>query len=329
MNLADIYRLMRNAHIQAQSIVDTIPEPLLVLDNHHCVESVSRSFYDTFQVTQDETLGRPIYDLGDGQWDIPDLRHLLEQVITKSTAVVDYEVVHEFPNIGRRTMLVSAHRLFQPDRSSQSTLVSIVDATLSRQREAESDMLVGELRHRIKNLLAMVQAMARQTVAEGRSGVEYRDDFLGRFKALVTAHDLAFGQPGEIGLRTLIENTVAPYAAGEERLIVEPGPAVTLAQVQIVPISLILHELATNAVKHGALSASDGQVRILWDVSKDSAPKLGLRWQERGGPPVIPPATAGFGSRLIDFVARRELGGRVELEYLPSGLSVEIVVPMP
>jgi two-component sensor histidine kinase len=329
MNLADIYRLMRNAHIEAQSIVDTIPEPLLVLDNHLCVESVGRSFYDAFQVSQDETLGRSIYDLGDGQWNIPELRHLLEQVLSKSTAVVDYEVVHEFPNIGRRTMLVSAHRLFLPDRSSQSMLVSIVDATLSRQREAESDILVGELRHRIKNLLAVVQALARQTVAEGRSGVEYRDDFLGRFKALVIAHDLAFGQPGEIGLRTLIEKTVEPYAAGEERLIVEPGPAIMLAQVQIVPISLILHELATNAVKHGALSAPEGQVRILWNVSNDSAPKLGLHWQERGGPPVTPPATAGFGSRLIDFVATRELGGRLELEYLPSGLSVKIVVPMP
>ncbi|MGF6227814.1 two-component sensor histidine kinase [Inquilinus ginsengisoli] len=329
MNLVDIYRLMRNTHTQAQSIVDKIPEPLLVLDNQLRVESVSRSFYDTFQVSEDDTLGRPIFDLGDGQWNIPDLRHLLEQVITRSTAVVDYEVVHEFANLGWRTMLISAHRLYQPDRSSQRMLLSIVDATPSRQREAEADMLVGELRHRVKNLLAIVQAMARQTVAEDRSGVEYRDDFLGRFKALVTAHDLAFGEPGQIGLRTLIEQTVEPYAAGKERLIVEPGPAITLAQVQIVPLSLILHELATNAVKHGALSVPEGQVRILWDVSNDSAPKLALRWQECGGPLVTLPATAGFGSRLIDFVATRELGGRVELEYLPSGLSVEIVVPMP
>jgi PAS domain-containing protein len=115
MNLVDIYRLLRNAHIRAQSIVDTIPEPLLVLDNTLCVESASRSFYDTFRVSPEETLGRPIYDLGDGQWNIPELRHLLEEVLAKSTAVVDYEVEHNFPSVGRRAMLVSAHRLFQPD----------------------------------------------------------------------------------------------------------------------------------------------------------------------------------------------------------------------
>lgn len=327
MNLVDIYRLMRNAHIQAQSIVDTIPEPLLVLDNHFCVESVSRSFYDAFQVSEDETLGRPIYELGDGQWDIPELRLLLEDVLAKSTAVIDYEVEHDFPTIGRRTMLVSAHRLFQPDRSSRSMLLSIVDATKSRQREAEAELLVGELRHRIKNLLAMVQALAQQTTAEGRSGEEYRDDFLGRFNALVASHELAFGGQGEIGLRSLVEQTLKPYAS-EGKAVIEPGPAVGLARIQIVPISLILHELATNAMKYGALSAPEGHVRVQWHVSRNSAPQLRLCWQEHDGPPVKPPATTGFGTRLIEFVTSRELGGRVELDYLPSGLTVEITLPI-
>lgn len=328
MNLVDIYRLLRNAHIRAQSIVDTIPEPLLVLDNTLCIESASRSFYDTFRVRQEETLGRPIYELGDGQWNITELRHLLEEVLARSTAVVDYQVEHDFPNIGRRVMLVSAHRLFEPDRTSQSMLLSVVDATKSRQREAESDVLVGELRHRIKNLLAMVQAMARQTVAEGRSGEEYRDAFLGRFSALVRAHELAFGEQGEIGLRPLIEQTLQPYATREGTVVIEPGPAISLTDVQIMPISLILHELATNAVKHGALSAPKGRLRIRWDVSEASARQLRLRWQERGGPPAKPPAAVGFGTRLIDFVVTRELGGRAELKYLPSGLRAEIVIPI-
>jgi two-component sensor histidine kinase len=207
-------------------------------------------------------------------------------------------------------------------------LLSVVDATKSRQREAESDVLIGELRHRVRNLLAMVQAMARQTVAEDRSGEEYRDAFLGRFNALVRAHELAFGEQGEIGLRTLVEQTLEPYVTGEATVVAEPGPPVALTPVQILPISLILHELATNAVKHGALSASRGRVRIRWDVSKASAQQLRLRWQERGGPPAKPPASVGFGTRLIDFVVTRELGGRAELKYLPSGLRVEIVIPI-
>lgn len=188
MNLVDIYRLLRSAHIQAQAIVDTVPEPLLVLDDNLRVESASRSFYEAFQVSPDDTVGRPIYDLGNGQWDIPDLRRLLEEVLAKSAAVVEYEVEHDFPAIGRRTMLVSAHRLFQPDRSSRSMLLSIADASRSRQREAESELVIGELRHRMKNLLAMIQALAQQTTAKGRTGEECRADFLARFGALVAAH---------------------------------------------------------------------------------------------------------------------------------------------
>jgi len=328
MNLVDIYRLMRNAHIQAQSIVDTIPEPLVVLDTDLCVEAVSRSFYEAFEVTEDETIGRRIFELGNGQWDIPELRRLLEGVAAKSTAVVDYEVEHDFPGIGQRTMLVSAHRLFQPDRSSRSMLLSIVDASKSRQREAEAELIVGELRHRIKNLLAMVQALAHQTTAEGRSGEEYRDDFLGRFTALTASHELAFAEQGEIGLRQLIEQTMKPYAP-EGKVVIEAGPAIGLARIQIVPLSLILHELATNAIKHGALSRPEGHVQIVWSTGRNGAPQLHLRWQEHGGPPAKPPTTPGFGTRLIEFAASRDLGGRVELDYQPSGLVVEVTIPMP
>lgn len=328
MNLVDIYRLMRNAHIQAQSIIDTIPEPLLVLDDSLRVETASPSFYDTFKVNPDETVGQPIYDLGNGQWDIVDLRLLLDEVLAKSTAVVDYEVEHDFPAIGRRKMLVSAHRLFQPDRSSRCMLVSIVDASKSREREAESELLIGELRHRIKNLLAMVQALAQQTATEGRTSEEYRDDFLGRFKALISAHDLAFGDHVEVGLRGLVEKTLKPFASNE-KVVIEPGPAIGLARVQIVPISLILHELATNAMKYGALRGPEGHVQIYWRIERNGAPRLSIRWQEHDGPPVKPPTAAGFGTRLIEFVASRELGGRVELNYLPTGLTVDITLPIP
>ena len=213
MNLEDFYRLMRNGHIQAQGIVDTLPDPLLVLDRDLCIESASRAFYETFKVGRDETIGRHLYELGDGQWDIPELRGLLEFVIPKSSAVVDYEVQHDFPGVGRRTMLVSAHRLFHPDNVSKTLLLSLVDATERRKREAEKDLLLGEFRHRVKNLLGMVQAIARQTRADGRSGENYRNDFLGRLNALTRAHDLAFSQNGGLGLHELVERTLQPYAA--------------------------------------------------------------------------------------------------------------------
>jgi PAS domain-containing protein len=101
LNLEDLYRLMRTTHVQAQGVVDTVREPLLVLDRELTVLSASRSFYEAFGVGRDETLGRRLYELGDGQWDIPDLRHLLEAVIPRSTAVEGCEVEHDFPGLGR------------------------------------------------------------------------------------------------------------------------------------------------------------------------------------------------------------------------------------
>ncbi|MDK1388015.1 HWE histidine kinase domain-containing protein [Sinorhizobium sp. 8-89] len=282
MNLEDLYRLLRNGHIQSQGIVDTVPDPLLVLDQNLCVQSASRAFFTTFQVGRDETIGQHIYELGNGQWDIPELRRLLEEVIPKSTAVVDYEVEQDFPSIGPRTMLVSAHRLFHPDDNSRTLLLSIVDATERRQREAEKDVLLGELRHRMKNLLALVQAIARQTTAADRSGEAYRDAFMGRFNALVQAHDAAYAQEGEADLQQVLRQTLEPYSEGPTGVLVESGPAVPLGSKQIMSMSLILHELATNAIKYGALSTSAGQVRVRWTLEEASAPSVRLVWQESG-----------------------------------------------
>ncbi|MCZ4092515.1 HWE histidine kinase domain-containing protein [Sinorhizobium psoraleae] len=220
MTLEDLYRLLRNGHVQAQGIVDTVPDPLLVLDQNLCVQSASRAFFTTFKVSRAETIGQHIYELGNGQWDIPELRRLLEEVIPKSTAVVDYEVEQDFPSIGPRTMLVSAHRLFHPDNNSRTLLLSIVDATERRQREAEKDVLLGELRHRMKNLLALVQAMARQTTAADRSGEEYRDAFMGQFNALVQAHDAAYAQEGEADLQQVLRQTLEPYSEGPTGVLV-------------------------------------------------------------------------------------------------------------
>lgn len=328
MDVDDLYRLLRNGHVRAQSIVDTVPDPLLVLDQNLCIQSANRAFYATFKVERDETIGQHLYDLGNRQWDIPDLRLLLEEVIPKSKAVVDYEVEHAFPNVGRRTMLVSAHQLFHPDNNTRTLLLTIVDATARRQREAEKDILLGELRHRMKNLLALVQAMARQTTADNRSGVEYRDAFLGRFNALMEAHDAAFSDSGEIDLREVVEQTLEPYSERGSAVQIAAGPVVKVTSGQIMSLSLILHELATNAVKYGALSTPRGQIRIRWDVEEASDPSLRLVWQESGGPPVASPTVTGFGTKLIKFAATHELGGQVELEYAPTGLTVEIVAPL-
>jgi two-component sensor histidine kinase len=329
VNLEDLYRLLRTEHVQAQSIVDTVREPLLVLDRDLRVVAASRSFYETFRVERDETVGQLLYELGSGQWDIPDLRRLLEDVIPRSRAVEGYEVEHAFPDLGRRTMLLSARRLFHPDNTGTTLLLAIEDVTERRRVEHERELRFGELRHRVKNLLAVIQALARQTVAEDRSGAEYRDAFLGRLEALTHAHELAFGTGGGVDLATLAEGVLEPYTVGNGAVAVEAGPAATLPPARVQALALVLHELATNAVKHGALSAPEGRVRVGWEVEGGGGTRrVRLRWEERGGPPVAPPAIRGSGTELIEHVATDELGEQPELTFASAGLGAEITVPL-
>jgi two-component sensor histidine kinase len=327
MNLEDLYRLLRSEHVQAQGIIDTLEEPLLVVDQAGCVLTGNRGFFETFRVGRDDTVGRSLFALGGGQWDIPELRLLLNDIIPKSAAIIAYEVNAEFPSIGRRTMLVSARRLVHPDNNSTSVLMLFEDVTNRRRSEAEKDILLAETRHRMKNLLATVRAIATQTAVEGRSGEEYREAFLGRFEAVIRAEDLALAGSAEGNLRALVEQALA--AAGPERRHVDPGPPVTLKRFQVVPVSLILHELFTNALKYGALSGPGGVVHLAWSVAAEGGKsRLHLTWREENGPPVTPPTRTGFGSRLIQFSAEQGLGGTAELKYAAAGLTVHVTAPL-
>ena len=162
----------------------------------------------------------------------------------------------------------------------------------------------------MKNLLAMVQALARQTEAEGRSGEQYRDAFLGRLEALARAHELAFGTES-VDLAALVGGVLEPYAAGTGRSRSRPGRRWRWRGGRSA-LALMLHELATNAVKHGALSAPAGRVRVGWEVeeAEGGGRRLRLRWEERGGPRVGPPVSRGFGTRLIEFARRTSSAAR-------------------
>ena len=205
------------------------------------------------------------------------------------------------------------------------------DITGRRLIEREREIRVGELQHRIKNLLGMIGSIARQTAVADRTAEEYRNVFLGRIAALTTAHEAAFQEQGEVDLAALITRLLEPYAptSRDRAAMIESGPAVTLAQQQIQPLAFILHELATNSVKHGALSQPEGRLRITWQVEETQAGhQLSLDWQERGGPTVHPPSTRGFGMKLIDFAATAELGGRAELIFATEGLDARITAKL-
>ena len=150
----------------AQAIVNTVREPLLVLDKDLRVVAASRSFYETFQADRQETQGRLLYTLGDGQWDIPALRTLLEKVVPEHSVMDDYEVEHEFPKIGRRTMLLNARTVISENSADAALLLAIEDVSERRAHERElehlvrqKELLLEEMRHRIANSLQIIASI--------------------------------------------------------------------------------------------------------------------------------------------------------------------------
>lgn len=325
MNTDDLYRLLRTGHAQAQGIVDTIASPLLVLDADLCVQAANRAFFKDFQVDRYETIGKHLYELGNGQWDIPELRKLLMEVIPRAAAMVDYKVEHAFPGLGRRTMLITARTLFHPDNALQSLLLSIEDVTDRDRRDAARDLQLGEALHRVRNLLGLVRSIAGRTATAGRTADQFRDDFLGRFTALVEAEELAYRSDKVVRLDVLLERILKPYRGGEGAVSVVAGPGVLLRADAVTALGLAFHELATNAAKYGALSRPEGQVRVEWQAEGRN---IVIRWTESGGPTVSAPPVPGYGTHLIRGSTTYALGGSVDLDFAPAGLRAEIALPL-
>jgi two-component sensor histidine kinase len=326
VTLEELYRLLRSGHVQAQGIVDTLQEPLLVLDRNLIVSNANPSFLCMFNVERDETLGKSLFSLGNGQWDIPELRTLLTDVVPRARAIIGFEVDHEFPEVGRRTIVLSARRLKHPDENSSEMLLVFDDVTERRRADAEKDLLLAETRHRMKNLAAILHAVATQTGTEGRTAQQYREIFLGRFYAVINAQVLVSANGSSIDLATLIEQTLRPLV--DSRVEITAGPSVTLVEHQLLPLSMALHELATNAMKYGALSAPSGMMHVTWRTEdRENEECLLLDWREEGGPTVEPPTRDGFGMTMIkNGISGVE--GQIALDFAPGGLCAQITLPL-
>jgi len=186
-------------------------------------------------------------------------------------------------------------------------------------------LLADELHHRIKNTLATVQAIASQTLGHGQVDETVRQAFDQRLAALGRAHDLlATTAIGRMSLRDLVAAAIAPFDDGSRFHI--SGPDAFLAARPAIALSLGLHELATNAIKYGALSVQEGRVSIGWSIEDG---QLTLNWTESAGPPVRPPAARGFGTRLLERSLPSELGGTVAIDYPEAGVCCQMRTPLP
>lgn len=195
--------------------------------------------------------------------------------------------------------------------------------------EEEQNLRMREVGHRLKNLLAMVQAIATQTMRSATDLATASEVLAGRLAAMGQSHDLLLdGEMGSTPIRDVVRRALHLGVNGVGRYDLS-GPDLPIGGQVALSLSLMLHELATNAVKYGALSNDVGRVSLGWKIrGGGEAARLHLTWQERGGPPVEQPSRKGFGSRLIERGLAGQVGGVVDIDYAPNGLTFSVEAPL-
>ena len=307
----------------AESIVETVRHPLLVLDPELKVLSANDAFRQTYLLSGDEAVGRRVYDVGGGQWDLPDLRRLLEEILPHDRAFDDLPMAADFAGLGHRDMLLNGRRLDHV----QLILLAIEDVTERRRAERGQLALLDELQHRVKNLFANISGILRVT-SEGAGGVEeFVERFSSRLSSLERVQDVLSRAPAQgADLRDLVAAEMEAHGAQPNGQVEIEGEPIRLARRTAQALAMAVHELATNGLKYGAL-AHGGHVHASWARSADGQ-RLVFRWRETGVPGGARGIEGGFGSKLIREVVPYMLGGTSELEATEDGVRCVIEAPL-
>lgn len=207
-------------------------------------------------------------------------------------------------------------------------LVVCRDVTSEHMARDALNLINEELKHRVKNMLAVLSAVATQTFRDPSSKADL-EKYLARLAAFGRASDLLTAANwSEAPLQDVIDTALSPYRSGDGRFAVD-GPPLLVKSRQALALSLAIHELATNALKYGALTKASGRVSITWAVEdRQGTPDFRFIWQELGGPPASEPASSGFGSRLVSRVLRDDFGGAVQMSYGPTGFVCRLTAPL-
>lgn len=212
----------------------------------------------------------------------------------------------------RTKELADAERLFDAEREAS---------------DKQLRLLLRELTHRSKNLLAVIQAIARQTARQTATVDEFLDRFGARLHAIGMSHDLLVADDWHgASLRMLVEQQLEAHANGEGSRVAIEGEDVVLKPEAVHNLGLALHELTANAEKYGSLSTDGGEVHVGWNVCEDEK-ALKLTWEESGGPDVQEPSRSGFGRAMLENVVGKALAGEVALSFPVEGVRCEIVIP--
>ena len=340
-NFREQFTTVTDAWALAQGIVDTVREPVLVLDNNLRVIAASRSFYSAFKVSPEDTNGRLLYALGDGQWDIPKLRVLLEKIIPEQGVMEGYEVEHEFLGLGSRTMCLNARQVFYEGGAGTTVLLGMEDITERRILEREKDellrqkdTLLEELQHRIANslqIIASIILMKARAVQSEETRFHLEDAHKRVLSIAAVQKQLhASGATGTIAIAPYLSQlceSLAHSMIGDTRPIslkvVGEGGIATSRQAE--SLGLIVTELVMNALKHAFPDdRAIGQITVAYETIgtnwKLSIADTGIGKPDGG----FAQGKSGLGTGIVKALAH-QLDAQVETLTGLEGTTVSII----
>jgi PAS domain S-box-containing protein len=255
---------------------------------------------------------------------------MIKNLRSAMTGDAEYASTFRVETTGR--WVLGRGRVYERDAKGRPTsfLGINIDVTAEQTTSQRTRLLLRELNHRVKNTLAMLQSLARQTLRQTSDPQEFMTAFAGRLQAISEAHGLLSDHEwGEIRLSALLKKQLSPHVRDYDTQIEIHKDEILLGPDQAVGLGLVLHELATNAYKYGALSVPKGRIIITARGHQEETGRvLNLTWAEVGGPPVAEPGRRGFGSILIERSLDKVMGSSVKVEYLPAGVTALVRLPL-
>jgi two-component sensor histidine kinase len=294
-----------------EELLDALHEPVLMLNQSLTITALNRAYERAFGVDRSAVRGRSIFEIHGATWDSPSLRDRLDALAEHGTAVECF--MTEVAPFGR--LALNARRFAE---AGQSRLVLALDGLSTAEAKP---VQTTDLRHRFKNAIALVEVTALRTLLDAQGFEAFRLALAGRIRALSRVHGRLLADAWEpVTVRELAEECLEVCRVAAERASLS-GPPCELPRPYVLALSLILHELCTNAVKHGALAGSNGHLHIDWQVpGADHEQVLQLTWRESGRAGVSAPTHRGYGLELIESLAKYDLGARLEMNYPATGL---------
>jgi len=311
----------KRSRLLTQSIVDTIRDPLVVLENDMTIVTASRAFLTMFGITEAETHGRRISELGQHQWDVPALRHLMEKVLPENKPIENFEIEDDFSTLGRRVFNLNARKISQPGNHAHRMLLVFEDITDRKQRERDAQMLTNEISHRIKNNLQIVVGLiafeAKRTAfpcVQGYKAMQARIAAIAQFYDLISQSSHGRTIAVDAYLREIANALTVSLLGNTSGITIEvKADALDIDPDHAVPFGLLVNELATNAIKH---AFPDGTGHVVLSVQR-VADQIELVVADDGIGMKDKDSAKVPEKRGSDYVAIfvRQLGGTI----LPSG----------